>query len=286
MNQDKSQNDDVRPQTEHDFHYKILAFKAIQNFVNDLNNEFEKKVKEVALYNRILEKTSIDEMKFIDRHINAFHTFYKQNPSFIKDLTLTNGIIRYSDNIYLNLSKILKKVNEESKQVVLSHMKTIFMHLNFNTEEGRQMIETMLSNSASTTTNADDSSHLDPNEIFNDLQLPENSEGDFLKETLGEMVTNIDPSNPMGSVMGMMQGGFFNNFMDNLKTKMDSGELNMNNLMSSVTSMINTNVNSDDIQNMDPMMKNMLQSTLSSLGSSYGDDKNLEEFQKKFNPKN
>lgn len=286
MNQDKSQNDDVQPQTEHDFHYKILAFKAIQNFVNDLNNEFEKKVKEVALYNRILEKTSIDEMKFIDRHINAFHTFYKQNPSFIKDLTLTNGIIRYSDNIYLNLSKILKKVNEESKQVVLSHMKTIFMHLNFNTEEGRQMIETMLSNSASTTTNADDSSHLDPNEIFNDLQLPENSEGDFLKETLGEMVTNIDPSNPMGSVMGMMQGGFFNNFMDNLKTKMDSGELNMNNLMSSVTSMINTNVNSDDIQNMDPMMKNMLQSTLSSLGSSYGDDKNLEEFQKKFNPKN
>jgi hypothetical protein len=245
---------------------KLEIFNSIATFITDLNTGFGKKYKPVALYNRLIEKTTLNHDELISRHINAFRTFFSKNKNYISNQQLSDdAVILYSDRVYIDIGKILHRTDHDSHHFIYQHLVTIFSLLNIGTDEGRKALE-HLSSSAPSTDN-----------LFDQLNLPDTKEGDFIKNTLGSMVTKIDHSNPMGSMMSMMQSGFFNEFMGSLQNKMETGELSISSLLGTVTGMVKTSmVDSNETTPMDDSLKTLLDGALGNLNSIEIDDPELK----------
>jgi len=210
---------------------KLRIYNAIASFVQDLNTGFGKKYKPVALYNRLIERTTLRDIEAIDRHIKAFQKFFDINTSYIKTKQFgLSACINYSDRIYLDLGKIMLKTDKNTHEYVHKHLITIYTLMNLNNEKGKEALETLKQTNAET-----------KNDSL-ELNLPNTNEGNFIKDTLTEMTEQFenlgDNANPMQMMTSMMQSGFFTKFMGDLQTKMSSGEMNLQSLMGTVTNVI------------------------------------------------
>jgi len=206
-------------------------FSSISNFVKELNNTFGKKYKPVALYCRLIEKADLNDKKVLDRHINAFKNFFKQNVDYIKTKQVDDNFkrITYSQNVYLDIKVILNKTDDSSHKIIHQHLAVIYTLLNLGTKQGLEALEQLKAEQQQ-----DEDERLE-------LNLPDTAAGNFIKESLAEMTEqfkDLDTSNPnpMAAVMGMVQNGFFGNFMNKLQTKFSSGELDIKSLLSTVMS--------------------------------------------------
>ena len=229
----------------------LKIFKAIADFVQDLNDGFGKRYKPVALYNRLLEKTTLKDEASISRHITAFKLFFNQNPKYISNHILTsNNIIKYSDRVYLDMGKILYKCEKTSQQVIYKHLVFIYSLLNAGTDESTNALDIL--------------NNMNAPDVSSNLNLPNNAEGNFIKETLNEMTThfqnmNDSGGNPMQLMSNMMQSGFFNKYMTDLQNKFSTGEMSIGSLMNTVTQVIQQTAPSGAEGE---QMKNLLNSTL------------------------
>lgn len=211
---------------------KIRIFNAITAFIQDLDVGFGKKYKPVALYNRLIVKTTIGDVQAIDRHISAFKTFFDENPNYIKNKQLANNIrIRYSDRVYLDLGHILSKTQSDEHKYIHQHLMTIYTLMHIDSEKGKEALETLKQSAA-----VQEAEPLD-------LNLPDTTEGNFIKDTLSEMTQqfenmNMDGENPMAMMSNIMQSGFFQKFTNDLQTKFNNGEMNLQSLMGTMTSFI------------------------------------------------
>lgn len=221
---------------------KLRVFNAIAAFIQDLDTGFGKKYKPVALYNRLVTKTTLRDSTAIDRHINAFKTFFNQNPSYIKTKKLDNQArIVYSDRVYLHLGRILSKTETDAHKHIHQHLITIYSLMNIGTREGREALKTLKQErKALETLKQEREANGDPADLG--LNLPDTSEGNFIKDTLNEMTSqfeNMDgEANPMMMMTNMMQSGFFTKFMGDLQSKFNNGEMDLKSLMGTVTSVI------------------------------------------------
>ena len=210
---------------------KLRVFNAIASFVQDLDTGFGKKYKPVALYNRLISKTTLRDATAVDRHIKAFRTFFNQNPGYIKNKNVTaHSRIEYSERIYLSIGRILSKTDPEAHKHIHQHLVTIYSLMNIGTKAGKEALETL----------KEDVSAGDGADI--DLQLPDTTEGNFIKDTLSEMTEHFDNmdenANPMMLMTDMLQSGFFTKFMGDLQTKFSSGEMDIRSLMGTMTTVI------------------------------------------------
>lgn len=212
---------------------KLQVFNAIAAFVQDLNTCFGKKYKPVALYNRLVEKTTLQDVNAIDRHINAFRTFFNRNSRYILKQELDSfSKVEYSDRVYLDISKLISSSSSpEDKDVIHKHLVKIFSLMNSGTKEAREALETIAVVQSAAVDNKD----------F-DIDLPNTTEGNFIKDTLDEMTGHFEGmdqnANPMQMMAGMMQSGFFQKFMGDMQSKMSSGEMTIQSLMGTVTNVI------------------------------------------------
>ena len=212
---------------------KLRVFNSIASFVQDLDTGFGKKYKPVALYNRLVARTTLRDTTAVDRHINAFRTFFSSNPQYIQSKNLaTVARISYSDRIYLDVGRILSKTETDAHKHVHQHLMTIYSLMNIGTRQGREALETLKQTSED---DGDDGEKLD-------LNLPDTTEGNFIKDTLTEMTDQFENmeegANPMMMMSSMMQSGFFTKFMGDLQTKFSSGEMDIRSLMGTVTNVI------------------------------------------------
>jgi hypothetical protein len=214
--------------------YNIKIFKAISNFIQDLNNGFGKKYKPVALYNRLVEKTTTNDIDAINRHISSFKAFYNNNKDYIKTQKLENNAkISYSERVYLDIGKILSKIDKDAEIVIHKHLATIYTLINIGTKEAEQTLQLL----------KEKQSKEEDNDIL-DINIPNTTEGKFIKDTLNELTeqfSNLDTSedvNPMVLMSNMMQSGFLTKFMGNLQNKFSNGEMDIKNLITTVTTVI------------------------------------------------
>lgn len=208
---------------------KLSIFNAIMSFVQDLDTGFDKTHKPIALYNRLLEKTTLKDSAAIGKHILGFERFFNTYPNYLKSGNVEKDAkIIYSDRVFLDVGHILSTADKEMNQHILRHLKYIYSIMNKGTEAGKEALKEL---KAETGTAADA-----------DIDLPNTTEGNFIKDTLTEMTEHFenieDTGNPMAMMTGMMQSGFFQKFMGDLQGKMSSGEMDMKSLMSTVTSVI------------------------------------------------
>ena len=72
--------------------YNILPFKTINDFVKELSELFGSTNHSLKLYQRLLDKTTINHEKSIEKHIEIFRTFCVKN----RDMILNKDISKLS----------------------------------------------------------------------------------------------------------------------------------------------------------------------------------------------
>ena len=86
-------------------------FDNINKFVGDLTEVFGTKQHSLLLYNRLLEKTNVNHMEAIRKHVQAFSEFVIKNRQAImtKDNSkLVDPIILYSKKVNIKMDEIFK----------------------------------------------------------------------------------------------------------------------------------------------------------------------------------
>lgn len=209
---------------------KLKIFNAIATFVQDLNNGFNNRTKPIALYNRLMERTTLRDVTAVDRHIAAFTHFFNANPEYIQHRKLADtAVIVYTpDRIYLDMKKIIAKSDADTRDVIHQHLTLIYSLLNLGTKQGKEALEQLKQ-----TTDGVDLG----------INVPDTNEGKFLKKTLSSMTQQFkkmdsNNANPMSMMTSMLQSGFLTNFVSDLQSEFSSGSMNMGSLINTVTSVM------------------------------------------------
>jgi len=228
----------------------ILIFKAIVGFISDINSEFGKKEKSIALYNRLLEKTGIVNIGPINKHIDCFRKFFNDNQKGMeeKNQTLfTDSKISYSDRVYVDVSVIMDGSSSENKQIIWKHLLTIWGLID-PTSQAKKI-------------------------LYDNIKLDgDGKEEKFLTDIIDKVEksvsgVDIDQSNPMASIGALMQSGVFTNLITDMQTGLSDGSLDISKLMGSVQGMMSKmggqgGAGMPDLSSMmgmmGPMMSNMM----------------------------
>lgn len=200
----------------------LLAFKAITSFITDLHNAY-KPPKSLKLYKRLVDAVKVVHTESILKHNNIFKTFCDINREAIQTRNHSKFVsfkISYNDNIYLDLSDVIKKSNNDQDCIdaIFAHLLTISAIL-FPEGDSKKVLQSL-------------------------PQMEKSPENDFL----GNIMRNVEgvagknkDMNPMDAITQMMSSGMMTDMMSSLA----SGQLDMKKIMSSVKNMINTIDTSD-----------------------------------------
>jgi len=231
----------------------VLIFKAICGFISDLNTEFGERHKNIALYNRLLEKTGIINVGPINKHIDCFRTFFNTNRQGMESQdhkTFTSSKISYSDKVYIDVETILTESNAESRKIIWSHLLTIWGLIDPTSQAKKILQETIKQNLA------DGGDSKEEKFLAGIIEKVEKSVGGV----------EIDQSNPIASIGTLMQSGVFTNLISDMQTGLSDGSLDISKLLGSVQGMmVKMNGGGGDMPDlssmmnmMGPMMSNMM----------------------------
>jgi len=202
----------------------VLIFKAITQFVSELNQEFGSKHKNIALYNRLLERTGIVHVGPINKHIDCFRVFFEKNQKAIEDqnsAAFTATKISYSDRVFIDLVQVLKQSSKDNSKIIWQHLLTIWGLID-PTSQARKLLHDITQES--------------------DLKDSAN-EVDFLSNIINKVEQSvdkdkIDSNNPMAAIGNLMQSGVMSDLVNGMQKGLSDGSLDVGKLMSSVQTMI------------------------------------------------
>jgi hypothetical protein len=202
----------------------VLIFKAITQFVSELNQEFGSKHKNIALYNRLLERTGIVHVGPVNKHIDCFRKFFEKNQPAIEQQNVSSFVetkISYSDRVFIDIVQVLKQTSKENSKIIWQHLLTIWGLID-PTSQARKLL-----NDISQESDSKDSSN----------------EEDFLSSIINKVEQSvekdkIDSNNPMAAIGNLMQSGVMTDLVSGMQKGLSDGSLNVGKLMSSVHTMI------------------------------------------------
>lgn len=169
----------------------LTRYNMIRDFVSAFDTFLNGKVKPLSLYNRIVSAernlNNEEDRKIITRQIEIVTKFIEENKKAImnSDHTLFESEIKMTDNIYIDLKKILSKHPKESKEM--------WTHIhNFFTAFTGEAIVPNSSNLTST-----DEDFIDKT-ILESASIEKNTGAYDMFRTLYSGVKKIAKSNPNG----------------------------------------------------------------------------------------
>ena len=192
--------------------YNLLIFKTISTFVNELSDIFSSQNHPLKLYQRLINKTTVNHEKTIEKHILAFRKFCISN----RDLILTKNIsklssvqskIEYSDKVFIDFESIFKSADKDTTMVIFDHLLTISALVD-PTSKAKEILK-------------------------NDEK---SKEADFLSTMIEKVEENVDinSSNPMDVVNSIMSSGVFNDLLSNMNNSLQDGSLDLGKLVGTV----------------------------------------------------
>ena len=192
--------------------YNLLIFKTISTFVNELSEIFSSQNHSLKLYQRLINKTTVNHEKSIEKHILAFRKFCISNRDLIlsknvSKLSSVDSKIEYSDKVFIDFASIFKSADKDTSMVIFDHLLTI-------------------------------SALVDPTskakEILNNDE--KSKEADFLSTMIEKVEENVDinSSNPMEVVNSIMISGVFNDLLSNMNNSLQDGSLDLGKLVGTV----------------------------------------------------
>jgi hypothetical protein len=195
---------------------ELKTFNALSQFISALGETFAKKDHHLALYSRLIEKTTLKHEDGIRRHINVFRTFYNRNKDGILSRNLDifeSSKIKFSDRVYINIKKVFNyaKDDKETTEVIWQHLLTLSAFID-PTGGAQKVLREELPN-------------------FGD-----SNEGNFLNKMVGDLQTQVDPNetNPMNAVMKLMQSGYVTKLAQEIGSGMQDGNFDMGKMFGSL----------------------------------------------------
>lgn len=224
----------------------LKIFQTISLFVKELTETYGKEFHQLALYNRLLEKTPITNTLAIQKHILIFNDFCKRNKEYIlsKNKNQIQEKIIFSNKIYIEIKEIITKSDSETQEVIWKHLLLICFHL-FQTDDIKQIIKNISSPSNS-------------DEI--------KSEQDFISTFMTKIESKFKDkefTDPMSATSELLQSGLFTEMVSTMNTEIQSGNLNIAKLLGSVQGMLGNisgevNSSNTDSNLINNMMSNMM----------------------------
>jgi hypothetical protein len=228
-------------------------FRVISTFVNDLGEVFSDEVHSLALYERLLNKTTSGHTEAIEKHINSFKTFLTENEeNILNRITPFVGIISYSPKVFIDMNEIMKlsKIDDETKDTIWRHLLTLSAIVG-NSSKARDVLKER----------AKDNSALS-------IQSPkfdgEGEEDDFLNKIISKVESQVNPnvSDPQEAIGSLMNSNLIPELVTSLNTGISSGKLDLTKMISSVQKMVGNisgEANSDpNLANAMGMLNNMM----------------------------
>ena len=179
----------------------IKPFSKIRAFVNDLNNIYGSKYKNIDLYYKLIKTTPITNKTALIKHNNIFLNFLENNKDAVVNTDvslLKDDKIMFSERVYINIKDLLKG---EDSDVIFKHLQVISALL---IQDNTQLLEAL--------TNSNEEKFLNK----------------FMDKIEGSFKTNED--NPLGGVMSLLQSGILND----MGREISSGKLNTKRLLQSL----------------------------------------------------
>ena len=225
----------------------LIAFRAICNFVNDLETVYGKNQKALKLYKRLINHTQIAHDAAIRKHLNLFQEFCVVNREAImaKDSQkLTTTKITYSDRVYIDLGRIFQIIEDDTVDTIWEHILTISALVD-PTGKAKEILKKSLDDGR----NGKD-------------------EVDFLQNIISKVENNVNPNaNPMDAVSSLLKSGMLNEMISDLGSK----KLDMNKLLGLVQNMVSSMDIGDDPESKQAMgMLSMATNLLGGNGNSGG----------------
>ena len=197
----------------------LVVFKAIANFTQALSEEFGKKQHSLALYCRLINKTTLAHDAPIKKHISSFTSFCISNRDAItsKDHTkLVDSIIKYSDKVFINMKHIFNLADSDTQSVIWSHLLTISALVD-STSNAKEILKSL--------------------DILK--QTDSSEESDFLSKLMEKIESHIDPNaTPMQAMASIMSSGILGDLIGGMNSGLSDGSLNLPKIMASVQKMI------------------------------------------------
>ncbi len=192
--------------------YNLLIFKTISTFVNELSDIFSSQNHPLKLYQRLINKTTVNHEKTIEKHILAFRKFCINNRDLIlsKNISKLSSVeskIEYSDKVFIDFESIFKSADKDTTMVIFDHLLTISALVD-PTSKAKEILK-------------------------NDEK---SKEADFLSTMIEKVEENVDinSSNPMEVVNSIMSSGVFNDLLSNMNNSLQDGSLDLGKLVGTV----------------------------------------------------
>ncbi len=190
------------------------VFKAIADFVVDLDTVFGSENKPIAFYKSLVEKTTIIHEKPVLKHIELFKTFCTENISALTERDsskLKQATIAYSERVFINVQQVLTGGNKETRDAIWKHLLTINALIN-PTEDALVLLQ------SSDKRNSDD----------------------LIQDIIDTVTENVDPSStgdPIAAAMRLVNSGKLASIITNLTEQFTNGTLNPEAMLKKVTQM-------------------------------------------------
>lgn len=203
------------------------SFKAICDFVKDLNDVFGEENQPIKLYSHLISKTTMGHIEAVNKHITIFKNFCSENKESILNQDsskLINGKIEYSQRVYIDLEYIFTNADNDIKSAVWNHLLFISSNLENNPEALKLM------------------SIKKPMSFGTDSK-----ESEFLSNMVEKIQSKIniqDTSNPMECVSSLMSSGVVDELVTEFKDNINTGKIDLGGLMNSLQGMM-SNLNSE-----------------------------------------
>lgn len=194
----------------------LIAFKAVCNFINDLESEYGKRHKPLKLYKRLINHTQIAHDNAIRKHLVVFHDFCIANRDAlaVQDKTkLALKKLEYSERVYIDIDYVLHIADAETTPVIWRHLLTISALLD-PTSKAKEILKKAAEEGKSGV-----------------------DETDFLTNIISKVEKSVKPdANPMEAVTSIMQSGILTEMMSDLGSK----KLDLSKLLGAVQGMVTT----------------------------------------------
>lgn len=223
------------------------SFKAIQNFVGDLGDFFSSDIHSLALYERLLFKTTMAHADAVEKHMTTFKKFLSDNEEIIlKKSGHFNGIISYSQKVFFDMNEIMKlHMDDDTRKTIWEHLLTLLALL-CGSSRARDALKTKTPGTELLKINGD------------------GEEDDFLNNIISKVEAHVSPdtTNPQEAISSLMSSNMIPELVNSLNTGIASGKLDLTKMMNSVQKMVG-NISPDaqanpDIANAMGMLTNMM----------------------------
>lgn len=206
----------------------IIAFKAINDFINELGSVYGNKQKSLKCYKRLISHTQISHQEVIKKHVSIFREFCKLNREAIleKDPSklVGDGVIIYSGPVFINMKEIFKMADKDI-ELVWTHLLYLSAILD-PSSKAKKLIKKLTQEHK-------------PDESSN--------ESKFLQDIFSTVETAVKPGgNPAESISSIMSSGVFTDIVQKMSTGLESGNIDLNKLMGAVQGMVSSIDTGDD----------------------------------------